>query len=88
MASTVKIKYDFAIGSLNARGLNNNIKRNSIFTWAKKNRFDILFLQECYCSQEIEKDWTNEWNGEILFSHGSKHGKGTMILFNNTLDYL
>ena len=45
---TGKIDYDLSIGSLNIRGINNDIKRNAVFKWAKLKNFDILFLQECY----------------------------------------
>ena len=79
--------HDFSIGSLNVRGINMNIKRNAIFTWAKEKGFDILFLQECYCSTEIENIWQQEWDGKITFAHGSMHSRGTTILFSNKLDY-
>ena len=80
-------KSDFSIGSLNARGINNIIKRKGIFDWAHQRKFDILMLQECYCSEDVESKWTDDWGGgTCIFSHGTKHSKGTMILFNKCLD--
>ncbi len=38
--------YDVSIGSLNVRGLSNAEKRNSMFIWARKNMFDVIFMQE------------------------------------------
>ena len=74
-------KCDLCIGSLNARGLNNARKRKSIFQWAMKNKFDVFFVQETYSNIDIESQWKNEWGGEIIFSHGTNHSKGSMIMF-------
>jgi exonuclease III len=68
------------------RGINNQIKRNSVFKWARKKDFDILLLQETYSSENDEKMWCDEWGGKILFAHGSKHSKGIMVLFKPNLD--
>ena len=78
--------YDIAIGSLNVRGINDKVKRNGIFNWAQEEDFDILLLQECYCCENIETEWADEWGGSCLFSHGSKHSKGTMMLFKQGFD--
>ena len=42
--------------------------------------------QETYSSSEIEKLWSAEWGGKMLFCHGSKHSKGTVIMINPSLD--
>ena len=47
-------KCDVTVGSLNVRGINNVMKRESVFKWAKKKKIDILFLQETYSSVENE----------------------------------
>ena len=39
--------------------------------------------QETYSSSEIEKLWSAEWGGKMLFCHGSKHSKGTVIMIND-----
>lgn len=79
--------YDISIASLNVRGINHNIKREAIFHWARKQKFDILFLQETYSDKNTEQTWKNEWNGDIIFAHGSKHSRGTMILFKPGLNF-
>ena len=77
---------DFKVGSLNVRGINDDVKRKGIFDWAHEKKFDIVMLQECYCCKDVEAKWVDEWGGACLFSHGSKHSKGTMMLFKKGLD--
>ena len=77
---------DISIGSLNVRGINNEIKRNSVFKWARKKNFDVVLLQETYSSVEIENAWNNEWGRDIIYAHGSKHSKGTMVMFKPGMD--
>ena len=81
-----KSTYDFSVGSLNTRGLNDNIKRQAIFNWIKKKNVDIFMLQECYCMEETSLKWEQQWGGKCLFSYGTKHSKGTIILFKQGLD--
>jgi len=68
------------------RGINNRVKRLGIFDWAKTKNFDIVMFQECYCSEDNTTQWEDEWGGKCIFSHGSKHSKGTMVMFKKGLD--
>ena len=77
---------DLKFLSLNVRGINNFIKRQKLFTWFKKSKADIIFIQETYSSEENEKQWINEWGGHITFSHGTKHSKGSAILIKKGRD--
>ena len=77
---------DISIGSLNVRGINNEIKRNSVFKWARKTDFHVVLLQETYSSLEIENAWNYEWGRDIVYAHGSRHSKGTMVMFKPSLD--
>ena len=79
-------KLDLVVGSLNVRGINNEHKRISLYNWGLKHKFDMLFLQETYSCKENEPDWCKHWNGEIIFAHGTKHSKGTMILVREGLN--
>ena len=56
--------------TVNVGGLNKSIKRRALFRW----------LQETYSSVETAKIWETEWDGKVLFSHGSSHSKGVMRL--------
>lgn len=72
--------------SLNARGLNQTRKRRQLFRWLHNYKFDVIFLQETYSTENIEAMWKSEWGGNFFFSHGTNHSKGVAILFNPKLD--
>jgi len=71
---------DFKLVSLNVRGLCSLNKRKAILMWLVKQKADIVFLQETYSSSEDENFWNTQWKGKMLFSHGSNHSKGTLVL--------
>ena len=75
-----KLTYD--ITSLNVRGLREQSKRRSIFSYLKDQKSKLYFLQEIYSEVNDEIIWRNEWGGKILFSHGTKHSIGVCILIN------
>ena len=68
--------------SVNIRGLNKTLKRHSVFRWLHRQNCSFVFLQETYSLKECENVWQAEWGGEVFFSHGTNHSKGTMILIN------
>ena len=68
--------------TLNVRGLNSSRKRCAIFRQLHHKNASIIFLQETYSTNNLEKVWSNEWGNKIYFCHGSKHSKGVAILFN------
>ena len=61
--------FDLKCLSLNVRGLNKSIKRRTVFRWLHKQKHHVIFLQESYCSKELEPTWENEWGGKAFFSH-------------------
>ena len=78
MSSQLKI----SLLSLNVRGLRNQVKRRSIFSFLKDQKCDIFLLQETFSELKDELIWKSEWGGAIFFSHGSTHSKGVAILIN------
>ena len=72
--------------SLNVRGLRDQTKRRSIFTYLKDQNANFYFLQETYSDANDELLWQSEWGGKILFSHGSHHSKGVCILFDPAIN--
>ena len=70
------------IVSLNVRGLHDNAKRSTLFHWLKVKNFDIICLQETFCTPELKEIFDNEWHGPTF--HGitnSPHSRGVSILF-------
>ena len=72
----------FKLVSLNVRGLRNQSKRGAIFSYLKSQKATIYCLQETYSLASDEREWSSEWGGRIIFSHGTAHSKGVCILLN------
>ena len=72
--------------SLNVRGLSNFRKRRAIFTWCRKQKADLIFLQETHSTEAGECKWKKEWGSEIIFSHGSSNARGVAVLIKRGLD--
>ena len=70
------------IVSLNVRGIRDSAKRGSIFSYLKDYQATFYFLQETYSDRSDESAWRKEWDGEIFFSHGSRHSRGVCILID------
>ena len=67
---------------VNVRGIRDRIKRKNIFEWTKSKGGDVIFLQETYCTQDIEHVWKQDWGGQMFFSHGSSHSKDVLVLLS------
>ena len=78
---------ELKFGSFNTNGLGDSKKRRDIFTWLKKKKIDVIFLQETHCTQQMESYWKAEWGYEIIFSSYSSNSRGVAILFNNTFEF-
>ena len=74
------------IGSVNCRGLSNDIKRRDIFNRCRK-KYDISILVDTHGTQEKEKQWTHEWGYKAHFSSHSSNSRGIAILMNSTFKY-
>ena len=67
----------------NCNGLGNKIKRQKVFTFLHdKLKNGFVFLQETHSVENLEKEWKNEWGGEIYFSHGTSNSTGCAIAFS------
>jgi len=71
---------------LNVRGVRTFEKCKSIFNWLTKQTSDICFLQETYNTEEIEKQWKNQWSSDIYCAHSSNHSRGVAILICKSFD--
>lgn len=63
--------------TLNVRGLRNQEKRRSIFSYLKKQKANIYLLQETLSNPKDERIWLA---GQIFYSHGTDHSKGVCVL--------
>ena len=45
----------------------------------------MIFLQETYSTEDVEENWILEWGGPILFSHGTNHSRGSLVLISSKL---
>lgn len=82
------IEYNTKILSLNINGLNNPVKRQKIMTKLRKDKSQIIFLQETHLSSlESEKlkrfGYTNSFHSS--FHHGCR--RGVIILIRNSVNF-
>ena len=84
--ASLLMAYNLSCTTLNVRGLNNAHKRRQVFRWLHERRFQVIFLQEVYSSRNLERVWSAEWGGKVVYYHGTKHSRGTLVLFNPSLD--
>ena len=68
--------------SANVRGLGNNNKRRMLFNLFRKEKYDIICIQEAHVTEKNVQLWKQQWNGQLFFSSGSAHSKGQIILIN------
>ena len=46
----------------------------------------LVFLQETHSSTADEENWAQEWDGDLIFSHGSSNSRGVIIGFTKNMD--
>ena len=71
---------------LNVRGISNFRKRRTIFTWCRKQKADVIFLQETHSTKDNELLWKREWGAPFFCSHGANNSRGVAILIRNNFD--
>jgi len=71
---------------MNVRGLKSNKNKCIAIINSVDTKYQgTIFLQETHSRPEIEKiGKQNEWDGDIVFAHGSSKSKGLAILFPKT----
>ena len=76
-----------SIISINTQGLRLDDRRHSAFNFFKRHKYDIIFVQETHWTDENKSAIEQDWDGDIIFSHGTPHACGVAILINAWLDY-
>lgn len=61
-------------------------KRNALFQWCQKKKFDFICLQETHCTKFVENEWKKEWGGLSFWCNGTSVSKGVAILVKPNLD--
>ena len=67
------------LASLNCNGLRRPDKRKLAFSFFKRNRFDIIFLQETHWSIDFDMQIKREWEGDAFFAHETNSARGVAI---------
>ena len=73
--------------TINAQGLRSDDRRHNAFSFFRRNRLDIILLQETHWTSELETKIKSEWNGDAFFSSGTNNSRGVAILISSRLDY-
>ena len=76
--------------SLNVRGINNFRKRRTIFTWCRKEKVDLIFLQETHeILWKTTEKWMGRWYDYVTrkskFMQSCHSFQGLMALFCQNL---
>jgi len=72
--------------SLNVRGIRNNVKRKKLFHWLEEQKVDIIFLQETFCTTDLQIEIERDWKGKVINAPSdSSHSRGCMILLDKKL---
>ena len=72
--------------TLNVRGLRNKEKRRKIFYWLQKRKYDVIYLQETYCTESFLTSFNRDWKGSVFHSVSlSEHSKGCCILISDRI---
>ena len=78
---------ELKIISINARGLNDTHKRNTLFHYLQENKIDVALIQETYITNNKYDTFTKGWDGTTCFSPAkSNHSCGVITLFRKGLD--
>ena len=84
--SGVMAEIDLQIFSLNCNGLNDDVKRNAVFSKLKRSAAGTYLLQETHSTLKIEQQWQHEWgNKAMYFSHGASNSRGVAIISQITM---
>ena len=73
--------------SVNSQGLRSPDRRKAAFSYFVRHRLDIILLQETHWTVDMEMQIKREWNGGVIFNHGTNNARGVAILIHSRLDY-
>ena len=62
--------------SVNVRGLRSKLERQSVFSYFKERRYDIICLQETYITKDVSGGWEKGWGGKLISNDFSSQSSG------------
>ena len=68
------------LATYNVAGLNDNMKRKTIFNFLRTKDLHLILLQETHSACGNETIWQNERGGKIALAHGTSRSRGVAIL--------
>ena len=71
--------------SLNARGLNNAVKRQKIVSYLQQLQADIAFIQETHLKNDSVNYLKRNWVGQLYHSRFNAKARGTAILIHKNV---
>ena len=74
------------LASLNSQGLRCPDRRKTAFSFFQRNRLDIILLQETQWTVDMEMQIKREWDGDVIFNHGTNTARGVAILIHSRLE--
>ncbi len=79
---------DIMVVSLNINGLNNIKKRGKVLSKFRKEKMQVIFLQETHLSQEEHAKFKKlGYRNSFSSSFGQTHKRGVAILISNTVKF-
>ena len=85
--SLILCVFVFNLVSINTQGLRNVSRRQTVFNLIKKQKYDVIFLQETHWTDDLKDTILREWGGTILFNNFEHNARGTAILFSMTFNF-
>ena len=73
------------LASISSQGLRSSDRRQTAFSFFRRNRLDVILLQETHWTIDMEIQIKREWDGEAIFNHGTNTARGVAILINPRL---
>ncbi len=74
--------------SINVRGLHDKSKRITLFQWLKDKKYDIICLQETFCTKNFIPNFDRDWQGPVYHSvSDTNHGRGVCIMVRKGFEF-
>ena len=71
----------------NVNGLRKRLTRYAIFREIETLKCDVAFLQESFITNDIAENFKRMWGGTLLYTKGTTHSLGNIILISNKFDH-